>query len=205
MKHFAFFSLAVLLFVSCGGGSKQNTDAEGGDSQVQGKDYTNTDEWAWVDMGTNVLWATMNIGASHSTEFGSYLQWSPITATYGDEFSNCRLPTKADYEELATVKTTDGKYTEGPCRTTWGKVNGVYGMTYTNKKTGNAIFLPAAGEKSQGIDYFVGKKAYYWTLDSKDDKAIATEFQSGAAPYAGAFAEMLIAYYVCPVRLVKEK
>ena len=208
MKKVILAIAAFALLFACT--SKDDTPG-GGDQegQEQGQDYTNTDQLVFVDMGTKVLWATMNVGALHSTEFGSYLEWSPLTASYGDEYSDCHLPTWADYEELVSVKTSDGKYTGGPCRASWGNVNGVYGITYTNKKTGNAIFMPAAGQYSQGLPYFVGKRVYNWTLDSKEEwdgkRATATEFQSATSPSAGAHVEMHVSIDRCTVRLVKEK
>ena len=88
-------------------------------------------------------------------------------------------------------------------------MNGVYGITYTNKKTGNAIFMPAAGQYSQGLPYFVGQRVYNWTFDSKEEwdglRATATEFQSGTSPSAGAHVEESVAIDRCTVRLVKEK
>lgn len=210
MKKVILAIAAFALLFACT--SKDGTPGGGdqeGQEQGQGQDYTNTDQLVFVDMGTKVLWATMNVGALHSTEFGSYLEWSPLTASYGDEYSDCHLPTWADYEELVSVKTSDGKYTGGPCRASWGNVNGVYGITYTNKKTGNAIFMPAAGQYSQGLPYFVGKRVYNWTLDSKEEwdgkRATATEFQSATSPSAGAHVEMHVSINRCTVRLVKEK
>ena len=208
MKRLFVVITAFALLSACTSENNPGDGDQPGDNQEQGHDYTNTDQLAFVDMGTNVLWATMNVGALHSTEFGSYLEWSPLTASYGDEFSNCRLPTWAEYEELVSVKTSDGKYTSGPCRATWGKVNGVYGITYTNKKTGNAIFMPAAGQYSQGLPYFVGQRVYNWTFDSKEEwdglRATSTEFQSGTSPSDGAHVENHVAIDRCTVRLVKE-
>ena len=208
MKRLLFAIAAVALLFACSS-DDDNPGGGGNQEQEQGQDYTNTDQLVFVDMGTKVLWATMNIGAKHSTEYGSYLQWSPETASYGDEYSTCHLPTYADYEELVSVKTSDGKYTSGPCRATWGEVNGVYGITYTNKKTGNAIFMPAAGSACQGVYYFVGKKVQNWCLDSEQKwdgmYATATEFQSGTSPSAGAKESLATSVNVCPIRLVKEK
>ncbi|MBP5488509.1 MAG: hypothetical protein J6X77_02950 [Bacteroidales bacterium] len=205
MKKVILSIAAVALLFAC----NPNENNPGGGDQPQGRDYTDTDELVFVDMGTSVLWATMNVGAEHSTDYGTYMEWSAFTASEGDEWANCRLPSKADYEELATVKTSDGKYNSGPCRTKWGKVNGVFGLTYTNKNTGNAIFMPAAGNYSQGYPYFVGQKICNWTIDSHEEQyglqATMTMFQEGAAPYAGAFQDGFVSIERCTVRLVKEK
>lgn len=206
-KKKVFMAIAAFALLSA---CTSNDDIQGGGKQEQGKDYTNTDELVFVDMGTSVLWATMNFGADHSTEFGSYMQWSPLTVSEGDQWAGCRLPSWAEYEELSTVKTSDGKYTDGPCRSTWGKVNGVYGITFTNKKTGNAIFMPAAGYYTEGYDFFVGKIIYNWTLDSETQSqgylvATTTKFQEGAAPFGGANWELFVDRSTATMRLVKEK
>ena len=201
--------------IACGGnkdnpeGTGDDNGGNGGGGQVVGKDYSDTDELAWVDMGTSVLWCTMNLGAERSTDTGSYLEYSNLTGSLGEEYSSCRLPTKAEYEELATVKTADGKYTPGPCRTQWTTVNGVKGYKYTNKTNGNIIFLPVTGYYGDGYPYFLKSRIYNWTLDSRQDQyglmATMTAFQEGAAPYAGAFSETYVSHTRCPMRLVKEK
>lgn len=208
-NHFFLLLVTLLMGVSCNG-VKDNLDGtDDGNGGAAGVDYSDTDQLVWVDMGTSVLWCTMNLGAERSTDFGTYMEYSNVSGSYGEEFKSCRLPTKADYEELATVKTADGKYTPGPCSTKWVKVNGVAGYKYTNKNNGNVIFIPAAGYYGQGIPYFIGKKVVNWTLDSRQDqyglRATTTEFQEGAAPYAGAFEEPYAQYERCPMRLVKEK
>ena len=48
--------------------------------------------------------------------------------------NTCRMPTKADFEEL-TANTTS----------TWETLNGVNGRRFTSKTNGNSIFVPAAG------------------------------------------------------------
>lgn len=204
---FALSMLTIMLACTPEKDNPVNDNPGGGDQQ--GQDYTNTDQLAFVDMGTDVLWATMNFGAAHSTEYGTYLEWSPLTLSEDGKFTGCRMPTWAEYEELVSVKTADGKYTSGPCSVKWGRVNGVYGITYTNKKTGNAIFMPAAGDYSQGYPYFVGQRVYNWTLDSREGthglEATATEFQQGTSPAAGAHAEFPVSIERCTVRMVKEK
>ncbi len=65
--------------------------------------------------------------------------------------NSCRMPTKADFEEL-TANTTS----------VWETLNGVNGRRFTSKTNGNSIFVPAAGcsdDSLNGVGYF----GYYWS------------------------------------------
>ena len=212
MKHKAFLFLTLILAVACGGG-KDNPEEDPGNGggsteEPKGTDYTDTDEFAFVDMGTSVLWATMNLGAAHSYEVGSYLEWSNITATYGADFANCRIPTRQEYDDLASTLTADGKYGAGPCKYKWVTVNGNKGYAYTSRVTGNAIFIPASGYYCYGSLGFTSD-INNWTSTSTDESGYllvyATKFTSASAPCAGAYMRATPELYTCPIRLVKDK
>ena len=65
---------------------------------------------------------------------------------------NWRIPTEAELQELIDN-----------CNWTWTSVNGVNGYEIRSKINGNAIFLPAAGDK-YGANYeYYGEKGIYWT------------------------------------------
>ena len=64
--------------------------------------------------------------------------------------NTCRMPTKADFEEL-TANTTS----------VWETLNGVNGRRFTSKTNGNSIFVPAAGGCDSGS---VGNVGYYGSL-----------------------------------------
>ncbi len=67
---------------------------------------------------------------------------------------NWRMPTKAEFEELLNPDN---------CDAAWGTRNGVRGCQITSRKTGNSIFLPAAGffpGNSLGMNGYAG---YYWS------------------------------------------
>ena len=66
--------------------------------------------------------------------------------------NSCRMPTKADFEEL-TANTTS----------TWETLNGVYGRRFTSKTNGNSIFIPASGFCRGSSVYNVGYSCYLWT------------------------------------------
>ena len=64
----------------------------------------------------------------------------------------CRMPTKADFEEL-TANTTS----------TWETLNGVNGRRFTSKTNGNSIFVPAAGGCGDGSVDYVGSSGFLWS------------------------------------------
>lgn len=63
----------------------------------------------------------------------------------------CRMPTKADFEEL-TANTTS----------VWETLNGVNGRRFTSKTNGNSIFVPAAGSCYDGSVNDVGSYGDLW-------------------------------------------
>jgi hypothetical protein len=75
--------------------------------------------------------------------------------------NTCRMPTKADFEEL-TANTTS----------TWETLNGVNGIRFTSNKNGNSIFVPAAGICNNGLVSFVGSDGYLWcsSLEESDSR-----------------------------------
>lgn len=147
-----------------------------GNSEINGHEY--------VDLGLSVKWATCNIGASSSEEYGDHFSWGEISkyddgkcktmevymsditgnssydiarASWG---SSWRLPTKAEFDELIDN-----------CNWTWISQGGHNGYKVTSKKNGNSIFLPASGcwldSTLDGVDIY----GAYWssTPDYSDD------------------------------------
>lgn len=106
---------------------------------------------AYVDMGSSIMWATCNVGASNPSAYGGRYVLSETETksshdvdsceTYekiGDKYNwggNWRLPTKAEFEELCN---------EANFTWTWGDLDGHKGYKVKSKKNGNWIFLPAA-------------------------------------------------------------
>lgn len=66
--------------------------------------------------------------------------------------NTCRMPTKAELEEL-TANTTS----------TWETLNGVNGRRFTSKTNGNSIFVPGAGDYSSGSANRAGSYGYLWS------------------------------------------
>ena len=131
----------------------------------------------WVDLGLSVKWATMNVGASSPSDYGSYFAWGEIrtkskytkknSVTYEKNFSDIsgnrqydaarsnwggswRLPTKSELEEL-----------KNKCKWTWTTQGGHKGYKVTGPN-GNSIFLPAAGWRDGTSTDYVGVGGGYW-------------------------------------------
>lgn len=94
----------------------------------------------YVDLGLSVKWATCNVGALSSSDYGSYLIWD----------SSSRLPTKGECEEL-----------KNKCTWTFSKQNGHNGY-YVQGPNGKFIFLPAAGCSYDNVLENVGDCGFYW-------------------------------------------
>ena len=75
--------------------------------------------------------------------------------------NTCRMPTKADFEEL-TANTTS----------VWETLNGVNGRRFTSKTNGNSIFVPAAGGCFDGSVNGVGSNGGLWSssLDESNSR-----------------------------------
>ena len=133
----------------------------------------------WVDLGLSVKWATMNVGASSPSDYGSYFAWGETRPKSEYTADNCvtwnkdlkdisgnssydaarsnwggswRLPTKSELEEL-----------KNKCKWTWSTQNGRKGYTVTGPN-GNSIFLPAAsGRVASMRGRGIGVYGYYWS------------------------------------------
>ncbi|MBO4263788.1 MAG: TonB-dependent receptor, partial [Bacteroidales bacterium] len=73
---------------------------------------------------------------------------------------NWRMPTDAEWTELLNASN---------CTWTWTTQNGVNGRKVTSKKTGNSIFLPAAGYRDDSSLYTAGSYCYYWSSSLDTD------------------------------------
>lgn len=86
--------------------------------------------------------------------------------------NTCRMPTKAELEEL-TANTTLTSET----------LNGVNGGRFTSKTNGNSIFVPAAGYCGDGSVYVVGSGSNLWSSsrgESDPSGAWSLYFDSGS-------------------------
>ena len=72
--------------------------------------------------------------------------------------NTCRMPTKADFEELKDNTTL-----------TWETLNGVKGGRFTSNTNSNSIFVPAAGLSVDGSVDLVGSNGYCWSSSLKEN------------------------------------
>ena len=112
--------------------------------------------YAFVDMGTGLKWATMNVGAVASEDNGDLFSWSNGKAAAESWGGSWRLPTREEWESLFD----DSKYT-------WIWESEKNGYTVESKIegfVGNSIFLPAAGlYDSDEPDWNIPRLGFYWS------------------------------------------
>lgn len=132
--------------------------------------------YEWVDLGLSVKWASCNIGAAYSSDYGEYIAWGDIyekssyyddnCKTSGVSYSNLpssmdaarerwggkwRMPTRENVRELVNN-----------CSWRWTSRSGVSGYECTGPN-GNKIFFPAGG-LAYGLDvYDECTSGYFWT------------------------------------------
>lgn len=104
----------------------------------------NVKQEKYVDLGLSVKWASKNVGAETSADFGDYFDFNQAQNIEGIE-----VPTIEQWEEL--IKECKFKYE--------GRRNG-FVVIGKNK---NRIFFPFAGEKLGQNDY---KGAYFWSAST---------------------------------------
>ncbi|MBQ7698458.1 MAG: InlB B-repeat-containing protein, partial [Paludibacteraceae bacterium] len=158
------------------------------------------------DMGYGVAWSDKNVGASASTDAGSYFYWSGTTAVNKNDNSNRYIGVEGESEGYSLPPTKDpaqvnissawymptkAEWQDLIDNCTWTRVNAgtiQYDLNITNK-TNNAItiYLPYTGYKTGNNDGAVygptaapptGRYACYWlnTLYSSSASGILFEY-----------------------------
>ena len=137
-----------------------------------------------VDLGLSVKWATCNIGAESPEEYGDYFAWGETEPKIIFSSENSKTYLKKDISDIAGNPEYDAAtanwggswrmptYIEMQelvygCTWEWTTQGGVNGCKVTSEKTGNSIFLPAAGNRGSSL-YYAGERCLYWT--SKPDE-----------------------------------
>ena len=134
-----------------------------------GKSNFVTDTYRYVD--SNSVMSKYNSTdckvVLETTDDAAYINWG----------SKCRMPTKAEFEEL---------YDSDNCTWTWFRMTSssgaIYGHQITSKKNGNSIFLPASGFRIWDERMSHGEAGNYWscTLSSSDSNN-AVDFSIGSS------------------------
>ena len=116
---------------------------------------TDEKQFRWSDYklcgGSNSTLTKYNNKSSYGTVDNKLVLEQVDDAAYTSD-NTCRMPTRAELEEL-TANTTS----------TWETLNGVNGRRFTSKTNGNSIFVPAAGRRSNGSVYDVGSYGILWS------------------------------------------
>lgn len=116
---------------------------------------TDEKQFSWSDYklcgGSNSTLTKYNTKSSYGTVDNIKTLELVDDAAYTSD-NTCRMPTKADLEEL-TANTTS----------VWETLNGVNGRRFTSKTNGNSIFVPAAGNCDNGSVKHVGSNVYVWS------------------------------------------
>ena len=133
------------------------------------------DYYAWGETTTKSTynWSTYTLCGGSETWITKY----GVSSTYGitdnktvlekaDDVAyqkfggNWRMPTASEWDELLN---TDN------CTWSWTQLSGVNGCLVTSKKTGNSIFLPAAGDREEDDLCHAGYYGLYWSssLDTR--------------------------------------
>lgn len=153
----------------------------------------------YVDLGlpSGTLWATCNVGANKPRDNGTYFAWGASSKDSYNLNSGEQLKCKNDKgddidcsdisggnhdaayvewgEEWRTPSQTQMQELINNCKWTWD----FSGYTITGR-TGNSIFLPAAGYMGHGVIWYEDKIGYYNTCTSiqffEDSKAYILHF-----------------------------
>lgn len=130
-----------------------------------------------VDLGLSVKWASHNLGTTIMEQPGLYVGWGDITAqnisTNYNDYPTPNPPTRIDGTEFDLARRMWAETWRLPtneemlelmqqCQWMWTSINGVTGFQITGK-TGNAIFLPAGGQRYGGQFELAYTNGSYWT------------------------------------------
>ena len=167
------FLIFSIFFIIISGNSNGSVAPTNTDSPITGT--LNGHDWVDLGLPSGTKWATCNIGATKSEDYGYYYAWGETkskkkyngknykyndntivlsskddvaTANWG---SGWRMPTRAEMDELSSN-----------CTHKWTTQNGVNGLLFTGTN-GNSIFLPAAGSHSDSSLDKTGLSGCYWT------------------------------------------
>jgi len=168
---FIVFCTATIVFSSCDK-----------DDEPKFVDPLTHDEGVVIN---GVKWATRNVGTSgtfveNSKDYGEYYQFNKGTTdflSYEDYY--CSIYPNSDFwlptndpspvgwrvptsDEIETLFDTEKVSKE------WTILDGVEGISYTDKSTNKSLFLPAAGYYFDGTLYETGFGGFYWSNTTYD-------------------------------------
>lgn len=154
---------------------------------------TPTDGPEMVDMGLSVKWASYNMGATKSSEYGNFYAYGEIEPKteytlenyqwYYEDYNDWDCDEWEKYYKLGATFTgtnydvahvkwgdqwrvpTKEEWDEliGSCDWTWTAVDGVTGIMATSSVNGNSIFFPAAGNMVDADHTHDQVGCFYWS------------------------------------------
>lgn len=155
-----------------------------------------------VDLGLSVKWATFNLGAIASWDFGDYYAWGetePKNDYSWETYKWCQ----GNYDSIFKYSSSiDNKMTLDPeddaahvflggkwrmptidelnelatqCKWTWTSVNQVEGFLVESKSNGNSIFVPAAGYMMD-FDLQQRGEGFYWSSSQHNSSGYSLYF-----------------------------
>jgi len=147
-----------------------------------------------VEMGNGIIWASLNLGAQISSDYGDRFAWGETNANkssytqgtyryYDNGYTNIgsdiskssRDAAKATWTGTWRMPTVAEMYwlaNDANCTWTWTTEDGVSGYRVTSKVEGytdKSIFLPAAGYQDNAYFKSLGTGCYYWTSSMNND------------------------------------
>jgi uncharacterized protein (TIGR02145 family) len=187
MKNLRFISFCILLTLSI-----FNSYAQNNNSKKETTDPAYHDEGVVIN---GVKWATRNVDkpgtfAAKPEDAGMFYQWNrkigwsstdPIINSDGGTNWDNSIPTGTTWEKandpspegwrVPTLDEIKTLFDSDKVNLEWTTENGVNGRKFTDKISGNSLFLLAAGSRSNsdGMLYETGFGGYYWSSTASGD------------------------------------
>ena len=196
-------SLATVVFTSCEGDDNSGQEQTGPNNPNNPGGSTLTSDVGVVING--VKWATRNVDAvgtfaAKPEDAGMFYQWNrkkawPATGTVsgwdssmpaGDTWEKINDPSPAGWR-VPTLANIQKLFDTSKVTSQWITSNGVNGRKFTDKNSGNSIFLPAAGYRyySDGTLCYAGSYGGYWSSTANGTSAAYNlTFGSGAVDWS---------------------
>lgn len=202
MKKYRLIVLSIIsvagMLASCNGNGKTaEAEREGTVEEVATTGTLAGHEW--VDLGLSVNWATCNIGASKSEEYGDYFSWGELSTKVSYEWTTysmckgsdtkltkyCNISKYGDSDftdNLTTLESSDdaatanwGKDWRVPTRAEFQELLDKCTWSWKDNGyevkgvNGNTIFFPLPGSKSARALFDDGKRGEYWSNSLNTD------------------------------------
>lgn len=184
---FLIFSIFIIISGNSNGSVASKNNVSSATGTLNGHD--------WVDLGlpSGTKWATCNIGATKSEDYGYYYAWGETftKSEYGESnytYSDnpTILPARADAAtinwgavwRMPTMEEINELYNN--CTHEWTSQNGANGLLITGPN-GNSIFLPAAGYQDEKGGFDADITGAYWSSSYEEVSFVRIlNFKSGS-------------------------